>query len=296
MSSENLNEKNILKQIRSQLQEAPFTGLFLLHNDIILFANIYVLNLIEYDKTEIIRKNIWKQIIHPDDLDLVTKKIEERFQGRSELDSYKIRIISKTGKIIPVHLTTRLIDFYDSKAILGSIIEENMNSETVFNFLEEQDLIGITIFQGDRLKYVNRQLCKLVGYSKEDLLSNGKKLKNIIVPIEYQGLEHSIAKTIFSGEREKVNGHFVLNTKSGHQIDINCFSKQIEFLGNSALLSIIVPISKRKLPDEFIVKLQPNHVLFLQYLQDNFNIDIERYINSIIKEEIDSRMEDLKFF
>ena len=236
-ASDVYKRQDLLKEIGFKLQEAPLLGLFLLQGQKILYINSYISERTGYTPEEVKGKEFWRKTIHPDDIAIIERKFEKRAKGCDFIDSYNIRMITKQESIIHVRMTTRLIDLYETKAILGTIIEESDLS--TFNLLEEQKLVGIAIFHKDRIKYVNQQLCNLIGYTREELLFEGKTLRDLITPTEFQEQEKTIANPIFSGETNQVEGNFVLNTKDDKQVQIKCFSKAIDFLGEPALFSII---------------------------------------------------------
>ncbi|MBY8987488.1 MAG: PAS domain S-box protein, partial [Candidatus Lokiarchaeota archaeon] len=120
-------------------------------------------------------------------------------------------------------------------------------SEEQFRTISEQSLMGISIIQDEKIKYVNKTLADILGYSIKELLS--------WAPGEF-------FKTIYPEDRKKIiefankRGKEFENTfqyyeargihKSGSTIWLDIYTKSITFRNKPAFLTSYINITERK--------------------------------------------------
>ncbi len=125
--------------------------------------------------------------------------------------------------------------------------EKIKESEAKFRTISEQSLMGISIIQGDRVKYVNKTLSDIFGYSIEEVLSwsPGEFFKTIHPKDKKRVIELS-TKTdngIDNGVRYyEVRGIH----KNGNIIWLEIYSKVITIQKKPAILVSYIDISERK--------------------------------------------------
>jgi PAS domain S-box-containing protein len=111
------------------------------------------------------------------------------------------------------------------------------------NLLKAQSEIGegVSITEGERFVYVNDALCRIYGYSKEELLSMPSFLE-LVAPEEREAFT-KIFKRRFSGSLVAENGQLSIIRKDGKKIYITFSEKMMEFNGKKQLFSIIRDIT-----------------------------------------------------
>ena len=125
--------------------------------------------------------------------------------------------------------------------------EKIKESEAKFRTISEQSLMGISIIQDDRVKYVNKTLTDILGYSIEEILNwaPGEFFKTIHSKDKKKVIELSTKKDNYfdNGVRYyEVRGIH----KTGNIIWLEIYSKVITFQKKPAFLVSYIDISERK--------------------------------------------------
>jgi PAS domain S-box-containing protein len=107
---------------------------------------------------------------------------------------------------------------------------------------------GITITENKTIIYANDALCKMYGYSKDEIL-NLPSFLEIVVPEEKEKLEERLAQRLSNSDMGDT-GETIILRKDGVKINIEYSIKMIQTDGRIQLLSIIRNITNRKLAEE----------------------------------------------
>lgn len=123
--------------------------------------------------------------------------------------------------------------------------EEKLKVQTQLyqNLLKAQSEIGegVSITEGEKFVYVNDALCRIYGYSKEELLSMSSFFE-IIAPEERENFM-KIFKRRFEDTLVAENGQISIIRKDGKKIYVTFSEKMMDFNGKKQLFSIIRDIS-----------------------------------------------------
>ncbi|HQJ41239.1 MAG TPA: PAS domain S-box protein, partial [Exilispira sp.] len=128
-------------------------------------------------------EEVWRKLVHPDDLIKSDELIEKHFKGETEFYSCEIRMkhkdgtyrwIEDKGKVLywsedgkPLLMFGIHIDITDRKKY-EQILKE---SGELFRNLTESVLSGVVLFQNGKCIYVNPVFCNLIGAQQKDLLN-----------------------------------------------------------------------------------------------------------------------------
>jgi|GEM_PF-4980448 len=134
-----------------------------------------------YSIQELLNRDTWLTAVHPSDVTLSKAKLNEALNGKPV--EYELRIITKDGNVRWVRdYAFPIKDSYNQRVvrIYGAVTditeqkksqEELSRSEARFRQLFELSPIGIGIVEyGGKFIEVNPALCKLFGYTRDELL------------------------------------------------------------------------------------------------------------------------------
>lgn len=135
------------------------------------------------------------------------------------------------------------------------IEKELIESEEKFRLLSDQSLLGITILQDNRVKYVNKALADILEYPVEEMLSwNPADPTKTIHPDD---IEFTLGQAMKKKQGEKdvaLHYRFRVITKSGKVKWVENFSKTIQFEGKPADLVTQIDITERKKMEDNLVE------------------------------------------
>lgn len=195
-------------------------------------------------------------IVHPDDLDRVTKFHKGRIQGKKVPLEYECKGIKKDGTVIYIEIHADTLqdngnivgtrsyiwDITERKKFEQALLASEEKFKTLFN--SAADAIFISDLDGNILE-VNEVVCERLGYDKKKILDM------TLADIDRPKQAAPIPKRI---EELYRRGHIFFETAHQHQngtvIPIELSSRIIEYEGKSAALSIARDITERKLAEE----------------------------------------------
>ncbi|WP_287583530.1 PAS domain S-box protein, partial [Candidatus Borrarchaeum sp.] len=225
--------------------------IFVAQDGIIKFANQKAIEVFGYQLDELTSRP-FVDFIHPDDREIVIERHIKRLKGAEIPHVYPFRIINKNGNEIWAEINVVLIKWEERPATLFSIrdITERKHTEELLKKSEEkyativeQGNDGIAIAQYGMVKFVNKKLLELFGYSLEETLE--KPFLDFIAP-EYRKIVMEQYKNRLAGENFQTRYELAINTKDGRKIPVEINASLIEYEGRTADLAIIRDISERK--------------------------------------------------
>lgn len=123
--------------------------------------------------------------------------------------------------------------------------------EEKLNIISEQSLLGIVIIQDNVMKYANRAIAEIVGFSREEIMEwKPGEYINYIHPDDREFVLNQALKKQ-AGEKEVVTHYaYRVMTKSDEMKWVDQYSKTILFQGRLADFVTITDISEHKRADE----------------------------------------------
>ena len=184
------------------LSGLTFEGILIHEKGKIIDLNLSFSRMVGYAPDELIGKNVMDSFIYPADIPLVKEHIENAIA-----DTYEIRLICKDGKILPVELQVNNIILHGKThrvAAFRDISErrkrekELRESEKKFRHVFESASAGksITLISGEL--YPNHALCKMLGYTRQELMN---KRWQDITPAEYISRTEKIIGALIRGNK-----------------------------------------------------------------------------------------------
>ncbi|MHA1985728.1 MAG: ATP-binding protein [Promethearchaeota archaeon] len=290
----------IFKGIEMVSSGNDLIGVLLIQDGFNIYANKGLANILESSTNEIVTMERFGFFndVHPEDLDPVKEYLESTSnQGENSILYFNCRIISKSGRIKWVKLCSKAINYRDHLALLitmqdyTEIVELNSFAEKgeqrdmrfdldLDQLLDENPLLGISIFQDNRVKYVNHHLSDIIGQEFLDLMSMSVYDVLDLIPFEYRELIKLNFKEVEGGIKETLDITYPLHHKNGIKIWVHSYGRRFHFMGKPAIFVLTKFISTYKQIKENV----------------GSSIDLnEPIIDDVIKKELEQNLNQLNF-
>ncbi|MHA2037874.1 MAG: ATP-binding protein, partial [Promethearchaeota archaeon] len=208
---------------------------------------------------------------------------------------FNCRIITNSRRIKWIKLCSKVIGNRDNLFILitmqdyTEIVELNyktyqsekkdMRFDLDFDqLLDENPLLGICIFQDNRVKYVNRHLSDIIGYKFYDLMNMSVYDVMDFIPFEYRTLIKLNFQEVERGSKETLDITYPLHHKSGTKIWVHSYGRRFHFMGKPAVFVLTKFISTFKQMEEIY--------------GDSINLN-EPVVDEAIKKELEQNLNQL---
>ncbi len=201
-----------------------------------------------YSKEELCSMTVWD--IHPN---ISAEKWPERWKVIKARESFTVESfnITKDGRTIPLEISNNYTRFDNEEFnfCFALDITERKRAEEALKLTQYSvDRAGDATYWVEpdgRFMYVNDAACKMLGYSREELLSMGVSDINPDYPAD-KWAEH--------WKRMKEGGSITFEsrelTKDGREIDVEVSTNYLEFNGKNYMFDFVRDISERKRAEE----------------------------------------------
>ncbi len=200
-----------------------------------------------------VRGKKWREVIHPDDLDMVIRRIREAVRSHERVLRLEYRLLHRDGSVRWVADRRQMIYGGDGK--LDSVdglcldITDRKRSEVALRLtqfsVDRSDDAAYWMGPDGDLLYVNDKACEALGYSREELLS--MKIQEINPdfpperwPAHWEALRR---RRTFSAESKH-------RAKDGRLIPVEVTANYIEFDGKEYNCASARDITERKRAEE----------------------------------------------
>jgi PAS domain S-box-containing protein len=201
-------------------------------------------------------------------------------------------IITKTGRIIPVHITAT-VTFVRAKPIIQGIFrditeprrieKELREGEEKYSTLVESSLTGIYIDQDERIVFANNTFAEIYGYPKNELM--GMESWKLVHP-EDRALTNDMRARRLKGENVPVEYEAKGLTKFGDTIWIKRRNTRIEYQGKPSILGNIADITEQKNSEEELRKINEELENFVRVVSHDLKtpiISIQGFASRLVK-------------
>ncbi|MGD8512761.1 MAG: PAS domain S-box protein [Deltaproteobacteria bacterium] len=188
--------------------------------------------------------------------DMFRRHIEEKGSIDDEAE-----IITKSGRIVPVHITASVITVGGRQIVQGifqDITERRraeealQESERKYSTLAESSLTGIYIDQDGRIAFANNRFAEIYRYPKDEAV--GIESWKVVHP-EDRDMTNAIRAKRLTGEDAPSEYEARGLTKDGETIWIKRRNRRIEYKGRPAILGNIVDVTEQKRAEEELRKI-----------------------------------------
>ncbi len=176
------------EEIHRVVTNSVSDSIVIIQDEKILWANNKALDKMEYSKNEFIGLDFQK-IVHPDDLQSIIQRYQDRLSGKPIEDLFYFRAITRDGKILEVENRGALIRWEKKPAsvlTLRDITEEKRkekeNKEIEFQLQQIQKVESIGTLAGGIAHDFNNILYPIVGYAEmtmDDVPKDSRAYENL---------------------------------------------------------------------------------------------------------------------
>jgi PAS domain S-box-containing protein len=238
------------------LIEESLQSIVIIQDGVIVFSNPALSEITGYSNDELLSFKLGqlRVLVHPDDREMVWKRLDYRLAGEDVPSYYEMRAIRKDGTVCWFEMFAKRIDYRGRPAVQAAFIditdrkkaeEELKKSEIKYRSLVEDAAAGIatTDLRG-KLTFVNNALCNMIGYSQKDLI--GKSFADFLHPDN----KNRILQIFHDAIKQHKGGmplEFRIIHKKGHTVYM--YSKPTPFIFNDKIVgfnAIITDITEMK--------------------------------------------------
>ncbi len=175
---------NALKESEKRfrvLADSSLVAIIVYQDDAIVYMNPATLKLSGYAREELMGKSFWS-FIHPDHRQFMKDYWLKSIRGEKTPSRYEFKIIEKGGVLKWADCSTADLEYNGRPAILVSLLDisERKRAEEALHKSEEEyrhlvehapTAIYEIDYDGLRFKRVNDAMCRILGYTKEEMLA-----------------------------------------------------------------------------------------------------------------------------
>ncbi|MFH1113107.1 MAG: response regulator [Pseudomonadota bacterium] len=201
------------------------------------------------------------EFMHPDDRAMVLDRSLRRARGEELPNRYAHRIVTEDGETRWVEVNSAAISWEGKPAVLvfaTDVTERKRMEEAIkerdrqYHSLVENSFDGIMVTKGTRIIFVNSQLCRMLGYAKEEMVGMDYWP---LFDMDSQDVVTQRALAGMHGESELSSNHEVkLRRRDGSVFDAEVISRAIETQGSPGVQVWIKDITVRKQAEQALIE------------------------------------------
>jgi len=199
----------------------------------------------------------------PDD----RRRLVAELRGTGSVRSFETWIRHRSGKRVASSMSAVLapVGLDGTTVILGmleDITERKLAEERAgegeerFRVIAEQSMLGLMIFQDDRIRFVNRAVSDVNGYSVEEMSEwTPLDFVRVIHPEDIAFVTEQGKKKQASDPTARTHYLYRIFTKSGDLRWVEQYSRTIDYCGRAADFITLIDITARKIAEESLSQL-----------------------------------------
>jgi PAS domain S-box-containing protein len=238
------------------LAETMATPIFIFQGAKMKYVNSAAVKLTGYSEEMLLARDFWK-IVHPDFQELVKKRGMARQQNKEVPSRYELKIITNSGEERWLQYSGRAFEYHGKPAVLGTVVDITEYRDVKLElerFHAVMDQAGDAIFVSD-LKTglfvdVNQTACRLLGYSRDELLKLSPKDIDENYPFEKLEEMEKFVTELIRSNKPYISENSIIRRKDGSTFPIELSLSVKDFRGKVYLLGIVRDITVRRQIEE----------------------------------------------
>jgi len=254
INSKKYSNKNLDREEKyfKEIVDKSYSGIFIAQNFRFKYLNRKFANIFGYTVDELQNEFVHK-LLNKEGRKILRDGFEELKNGNNVEGSYKLVGIKKNSDEIIIDVYVRVYRKNSNVSITGVVNEITEEyeylkrleaSEEKFRTLTEKAPVGIMIYQGTDVLFVNNEIIKLSGYSKEEILK--MKFWELVHPLDREMIKERGMKRQL-GANVPTRYSFRILTKQGQTKWVDFTGLLINYEGKPAGIVIVIDITKSML-------------------------------------------------
>jgi PAS domain S-box-containing protein len=198
----------------------------------------------------------FQQITHPDDLEYDLKVLQQSISEGKNHHRFEKRYFHKDGSIVWVNLNVAMIRDQNKQPLYFVCQIENITdrieSQTKYQNLVENFIVGVYILQNYKLVYVNPRILEETGYTRAEVID--MPFNKFIYKDDLEYVWNIIDKRVNQG-LETVRYEARIQLKNGQYSWYEILGGSTSYQGASALIGTMINIDERKEAEREIHRL-----------------------------------------
>ena len=231
-------------------------------------------------------EDIWFGRIYPDDVENIKEAYKALFEQKSQFD-VEYRIKRKDGTWIWLYDRSEIV--YEKEGVLyadgvfsdvtqhKSIEVALKESEEKFRTITEQSFLGVVIIQDNLLKYVNKAISIIYGYSIEEMLNwPALELFKAVHPEDRAIAMERVRRKVDAELADSIVHPYRVFTKSGELKWVESYSRTIQYKGKNAFLATILDVTEKKEAEQKLIESEEKYRGILDNIKEAyFEVDLK---------------------
>ncbi|MCC7375154.1 MAG: response regulator [Verrucomicrobiales bacterium] len=240
------------------LVETANQGIIVIQDHRVVFANPKIIHMLGYDP-ETMESRSFIEFIHPEDRELLADRHHRRMSGEPIPGRWAFRVLTAQNEVRWMESDSALTDWQERPAaltLLTDVTEQRATEEARRRSEEELQSIfhaaptGFGLSVNRTLRAVNDQLCRITGYSKEELVGQCARLL-------YPNQEHFDQAGVWIQEKIRAEGTSTFETqwrrKDGSMIEVLISSAPLSSANPGAGLTFnVLDVTARKRAEQLL--------------------------------------------
>lgn len=223
-----------------------------------LKVNRSLCDMLGYTEDELLSRT-FMQITHPDDLAKDLAAQDRILQGESDTYRLEKRYLHRDGSFVWINLNVSIVTDKDKKPIyLVAQIEnitEKLESQTKFQNLVENFVVGVYILQDNKIVYVNPRVTEETGYTEDEVIN--MPYAPFIYPEDLELVSDIIDHRTKQGIKT-ARYEVRIQRKDSKPIWYEILGGSIWYRGAPALIGTMVNITERKAIYDELIRSEAN--------------------------------------
>jgi|GEM_PF-1182492 len=155
----------------------------------------------------------------------------------------------------------------EAVAVRGAV-EDLLSMRERYEALVEQSIVGITIIQDNRIRYVNPKAAEMFGYTQEELL-NLPSVLDLTAERDRELVAENLRRRI-EGEVLAMSYQFRGRRRDGTHIDVEVHGTRVKIEGAPAIVSVLLDVTERTLMEGALKASEERLRMIVETAQDAF--------------------------